>query len=189
MDLADLCARTGVTVRTVRYYVQQGLLPSPGTGPHARYQQEHLDRLRLIRQLQKAHLPLVEIRRRLEGLDLRGVQALLHSSSVTTTVAAPPAAPTAAAVGDAAVDYVRAVLAGVTPPPLSSSASPSSPPPPPSPPSPAPAMANVVAVRSPWERISLGPDLELHVRRPQSRDDNRRVERIIEAALRILNEP
>ena len=186
MDLADLCARTGVTVRTVRYYVQQGLLPSPGTGPHARYQQDHLDRLRLIRQLQKAHLPLVEIRRRLDGLDLRGVQALLHSTSVAAPTAA---APTAAAAGDAAVDYVRAVLAGVPPPPLSSSSSSSSPSPP-SPSSPGmPAMTNVVAVRSPWERISLGPDLELHVRRPQSRDDNRRVERIIAAALRILNEP
>ena len=186
MDLADLCARTGVTVRTVRYYVQQGLLPSPGTGPHARYQQEHLDRLRLIRQLQKAHLPLVEIRRRLEGLDLRGVQALLHSS---TTPPAPTAA-TAAAAGDAAVDYVRAVLAGVPPPLLLAAPSPSRAPAVPAVPVMPPAMpANVVAVRSPWERISLGPDLELHVRRPQSREDNRRVERIIEAALRILNEP
>ena len=179
MDLADLCVRTGVTVRTVRYYVQQGLLPSPGTGPHARYQQEHLDRLRLIRQLQKAHLPLVEIRRRLEGLDLHGVQALLHSSS-TTTAAAP-----AAAAGDAAVDYVRAVLAGVPPPPVSTSSSTPTTSRSVSPTTP----VNIVAVRSPWERISLGSDLELHVRRPQSRDDNRRVERIIEAALRILNEP
>ena len=182
MDLADLCVRTGVTVRTVRYYVQQGLLPSPGTGPHARYQQEHLDRLRLIRQLQKAHLPLVEIRRRLEGLDLHGVQALLHSSS-TTTAAAP-----AAAAGDAAVDYVRAVLAGVPPPPVSTSQSTPATSRSASPTTPA-TPVNIVAVRSPWERVSLGSDLELHVRRPQSRDDNRRVERIIEAALRILNEP
>ena len=83
------------------------------------------------------------------------------------------------------VTVVAAEEAVVPPPPVSTSsstpttsrsASPTTP-------------VNIVAVRSPWERISLGSDLELHVRRPQSRDDNRRVERIIEAALRILNEP
>jgi DNA-binding transcriptional MerR regulator len=164
LDLAELCERTGVTVRTVRYYVQQGLLPSPGTGPGVRYQQEHLDRLRLIRQLQKTHLPLVEIRRRLESLDLRGVQALLE-----------PEQQRAPSVGDSAVDYVRAVLAGVAVPPV---------------PSPSPSTAPTpAATRSQWEHIALGRDIELHVRRPLSRDDNRRVERLIEAALRILNEP
>jgi DNA-binding transcriptional MerR regulator len=35
-DLAELCDLADVTPRTVRYYVQQGLLPSPGArGPGA----------------------------------------------------------------------------------------------------------------------------------------------------------
>jgi hypothetical protein len=42
--------------------------------------------------------------------------------------------------------------------------------------------------RSQWERISLAPDVELHVRRPLSRYQNRRVERLLEAARQILKE-
>ena len=65
-ELADLA---GVTPRTVRYYLAQGLLPAVGqTGPGAKYDDRHLARLRLIRRLQTEHLPLAEIRRRLEGL-------------------------------------------------------------------------------------------------------------------------
>jgi hypothetical protein len=46
-ELADLA---GVTPRTVRYYLAQGLLPSVGTaGPGAKYGDAQLARLRLIR--------------------------------------------------------------------------------------------------------------------------------------------
>ena len=66
-ELADLA---GVTPRTVRYYLAQGLLPAVGpTGPGSKYDAGHLARLRLIRRLQAEHLPLAEIRRRLETLD------------------------------------------------------------------------------------------------------------------------
>jgi hypothetical protein len=44
-----LCDISGVTPRTVYYYVQQGLLPPPGArGPGARYDRRHLLRLQLI---------------------------------------------------------------------------------------------------------------------------------------------
>src|SRR5215208_8012157 len=69
-DLGELCELADVTPRTVRYYLQQGLLPSPGKqGPATRYDRGHLDRLRLVRRLQREHLPLAEIRRRLDALD------------------------------------------------------------------------------------------------------------------------
>src|SRR5918992_5075839 len=98
-DLSELSAAAGVTPRTVRYYVQQGLLPSPGTrGPGTRYERAHLDRLQLIRRLQRLHLPLAEIRKRLEALDDDGVRGAL---------AAQPEQPG----GSAALDYVRDVLA------------------------------------------------------------------------------
>jgi hypothetical protein len=42
--------------------------------------------------------------------------------------------------------------------------------------------------RSQWDRHSLSPDVELHVRRPVSREENRRIERLMEAARRIFNE-
>ena len=52
LTLNQLCDRAGVSVRTVRYYIQQGLLPpAERTGPGATYSTSHLDRIQLIRQL------------------------------------------------------------------------------------------------------------------------------------------
>ena len=42
--------------------------------------------------------------------------------------------------------------------------------------------------RSQWERFALAPDVELHIRRPVSREDNRKIERLLEAAREIFNE-
>jgi DNA-binding transcriptional MerR regulator len=44
------------------------------------------------------------------------------------------------------------------------------------------------SVRSTWERIPLGPDLELHVQRPSTRAGNRALERILVSAKDILKE-
>lgn len=182
-DLNDLCQQCDVTTRTVRYYIQQGLLPSPGQGAGARYGPGHLARLRLIRRLQREHLPLAEIRRRLEGLDDEALHALLET----------PADPASAT---SAVDYVRKVLgtpARGTPEVLARRPLPLSPgslaPPPAaaapigSKPAPRPA-----ADRAQWERISLTPDIEVHVRRPLSREDNRRVDKLLEQARAIFRE-
>ena len=65
--LQQLADEAGVTPRTIRYYIAQGLLASPGAGSGARYTDAHLERLRLIRQLQRNHLPLAEIRKQLAG--------------------------------------------------------------------------------------------------------------------------
>ena len=171
LDLAELCERTGVTVRTVRYYVQQGLLPSPGTGPNARYQQEHLDRLLLIRKMQREQLPLAEIRRRLDKP--RALARLARELHET---------PPASASVNSAADYVRAVLAATTTaaatagPHTQRTQQPQQPPP-------------TTAARSRWERIALGVDVELHVREPQTPAGARRLARIVEAAQHILSEP
>ena len=62
-DLADL---GGVSRRTVRYYVQEDLLPPPfGVGRGNHYGQEHLDQLRRVKALQEAGHTLDEIRRAL----------------------------------------------------------------------------------------------------------------------------
>jgi DNA-binding transcriptional MerR regulator len=53
--IRELAERAGVSVRTVRYYIQEGLLPAPDTqGRFASYTEEHLDRLELIRRLKEA---------------------------------------------------------------------------------------------------------------------------------------
>jgi DNA-binding transcriptional MerR regulator len=66
LGIAELARRAGVTPRTIRYYVAEGLLPAPaGQGQRRAYGPEHLDRLEAIRELKAAYLPLHEIRRRL----------------------------------------------------------------------------------------------------------------------------
>ena len=84
--------------RTVRYYQSQGLLSSSGTsGPGAKYGEAHLARLRLIRRLQREHLPLAEIRRQLDEID--------DATIATLAEAEPPELP-----ADSALEYVRRVL-------------------------------------------------------------------------------
>jgi DNA-binding transcriptional MerR regulator len=162
-EIAELAEKSGTTIRTIRYYLQQGLLPSPtGTGPGARYGMGHLARLRLIRGLQREHLPLAEIRRRIAGLDDAEVEALVE----------PTEGPLAEA--DSAVEYVRALLAPQPAYPHRARV-----------PAP-PASRGSARERSQWERIPLSDDVELHVRRPLSRADNRRVDRLLDQARRVF---
>jgi DNA-binding transcriptional MerR regulator len=80
MSLRGLTDAAGVSVRTVRYYIAEGLLPPPaGSGPASSYTASHLDRLRLIQRLKADYLPLREIRRRLSGLADEDVRALVNS--------------------------------------------------------------------------------------------------------------
>ena len=44
------------------------------------------------------------------------------------------------------------------------------------------------AERSQWERIVLAPDVELHIRRPLSRSQNRKIEALIQHARETLKE-
>ena len=230
-ELADLA---GVTPRTVRYYLGQGLLPAVGqTGPGAKYDDGHLARLRLIRRLQAEHLPLAEIRRRLEGLADDEVRELAGAGE--------PEPPT-----DSALEYLRGVLGGApratsrrtpdlgvrVPPPLrvqgladdarpqasasrlatfeslvaesrfepasmpeftpsigdpaprTADGTPSLVPPGFAPSTPEPAPME----RSQWDRLALSPDIELHIRRPLGRVQQKQVDRLIAIARELLEE-
>jgi DNA-binding transcriptional MerR regulator len=191
-SLPDLCQLAGVTPRTVRFYISQGLLRSPsGGGAAARYDEGHLNRLRLIRQLQKEHLPLAEIRNRLAAVSdadverlateplnvtdtasdyigrVLGTRALKPSTTVSSVARAPLPAPGSAAAPRAAFRVPLGPQPSTSFQPAASEAKPD---------------------RSTWERMSLTPDIELHVRRPLSRDDNRRVDRLVEIAHQLFEE-
>jgi len=61
--IGDLAELGGVSRRTVRYYVQEQLLPAPfGVGRGDHYGQVHLDRLLQVKALQEAGRSLDEIR-------------------------------------------------------------------------------------------------------------------------------
>ncbi len=178
--LTELSTLAGVTPRTVRYYLAQGLLPAVGvSGPGAKYDDNHLARLRLIKRFQAEHQPLAEIRRRLETLDDAAIAA----------IAVEPAPP---APSDSALDYIRRVTAPTRPSralylreasPLFAATEAQLAPEPPQPSGPSPRLE-----RSQWERVDLAPDIELHIRRPLPRSTAKRVDRLIEIARDLLEE-
>ncbi len=78
LTIDDLCAETGYTRRTIRYYLQRGLLPPPEGGGRRRiYRRDHLLRLFVIRALQARKYPLEEIRFRLANLRESDLEELL----------------------------------------------------------------------------------------------------------------
>ena len=55
LSIAELAERVGLTRRTIRFYVAEGLLPPPGgRGQRRVYSSEHLIRLRAIQRLKEA---------------------------------------------------------------------------------------------------------------------------------------
>jgi DNA-binding transcriptional MerR regulator len=173
IDINSLSRETGVNVRTIRYYVSQGLLSPPsGRGPAAAYGEGHRERLCLIRRLQDAHLPLREIKAKLASLDDAGVAAALAQATEGTP--------------GSAYDCVRQVLGKSAPAERKSGRAPAPQ---------APAASSVATgsrtsdrtpERSTWERIAVHPAIELHVRRPLSRADQRRLEALLEQAQRLF---
>jgi DNA-binding transcriptional MerR regulator len=209
-SLAELVALSGIPSRTIRYYIAEGLIPSPGRdGPGTRYPDTTLAKLRVIAKLRVANQPLSAIRQTLESLGDDELMAAARTSPLPS-----PA--------DSALDYIRTLLGegptqAIQPSPRlmarsmsdaeplvavpSPMASPAAPlpgaPPPPLPAAPATQAAlqiepstpsSTISERSQWERIALVPGIELHVRRPQSRRENRMVERLIAFARQLQGE-
>jgi DNA-binding transcriptional MerR regulator len=83
MKLDALAAKAGTTPRTVRYYVQRGLLPAPEfRGRDTAYRREHLVRLRAIRKLQERYLPLDVIQATLSGRTLAEIERLAEGKDL-----------------------------------------------------------------------------------------------------------
>lgn len=67
LSITELSAQTGVSVRTVRYYQTQALIPPPRrVGREARYDESHVVALRLVAELQDRGLRLSTIRQVLD---------------------------------------------------------------------------------------------------------------------------
>jgi DNA-binding transcriptional MerR regulator len=188
-SINELSALSGLPVRTIRYYLAQGLIPAAGKeGPATRYPDATLARLRLIAKLRDAHQPLAEIRKRLAQLS-------------DTEVLELTATPDEPELAGSALDYVRSLLGGsdqleafqesrdVMAPATrtlrvgelrSDLSLPAAPP--------GPGDGSPLGQRSTWEHVAITPDIELHLRRPLSRRDNRMVERLIAFARQLQGE-
>jgi len=72
MTVEELAERSGESVRTIRFYQSEGVLPPPvRRGRQARYDETHLERLRAISELQQ------------RGLRLSAIKELLHHAPET----------------------------------------------------------------------------------------------------------
>jgi DNA-binding transcriptional MerR regulator len=77
--MADLERESGLPGRTIRYYITVGLLPpAKGRGVGATYGPVHLLRLKMISRFKDDHLPLEEIKQRLDGLREDDLAAMLQ---------------------------------------------------------------------------------------------------------------
>ena len=180
LTIEDLAARVKLSVRTIRFYITEGLIPGPeGRGTATTYSEEHLLKLRLVRRLSDQRVPLSQIKTQMDGLTLGEIESLLRGQEeqqARLVQAAQESSPRA---------YVAALLdraQSLKEAPSSQPSSPSSPSRKHSFPS---AQAPVPPASEVWQRWELAPGVELHVRG----DAERRHKSLIDALLRAANKP
>ena len=112
-SLQELSEQTGVEQRTIRSYVERGLLPGPETlGRGARYPHEALDRLRVMQLLRDANrdLSLDQIRVLLQSLSPAQLADIATGRQRIAGVIDTDAAPSGRGRGDA-LAYLQALRA------------------------------------------------------------------------------
>ncbi len=199
LTIDELAAHAGVPVRTIRFYIAEGLLPGASTrGKGPSYSQEHLDRLQLIRLLVARHLPLAEIRALVTRLPSAEVSAVVQEEQARTdeisAQAVKPSSPKEylSTLLEQARSYPGQRSAG------GSASSPASWDRPqheredvrrqrPSPPSRAPAGAPRRREETlAWHRWELAPGIELHVRADVAQTESETIERVVQAIRAVL---
>lgn len=223
--ISQLAEAAGVTLRTIRYYTTEGLLPPPDTrGKYALYNQDHLNRLRLIARLKNAYLPLGEIKGRLESLTAEQVGRVLHEHGGESRVAETSSASeyianvlgnqqqlrqTLPAFAHEAPGYAEMRAPGGSD--LEGPAAPAQLQPGRVELPPVPAPAPVRAGRSgsllrrlvpqrkertpseaqpetgeTWQRVTLAPGIELHIREPQPENTRDRIQQLVKRASELF---
>jgi DNA-binding transcriptional MerR regulator len=78
LTIGQLAKATGVAAKTIRYYEQIGVLPTPRRTPagYRQYDQSGVQRLRFIRRARSLGLPLRDVKTVIVGLDGRPRRAL-----------------------------------------------------------------------------------------------------------------
>ncbi len=83
LTIEELAESVGVPVRTVRFYITEGLIPGPGSrGKGVTYGEEHLAKLALVRRLADRRVPLSDIREQVSRLSLAEVRDLLEEEDL-----------------------------------------------------------------------------------------------------------
>ena len=165
LTISQLAQVADVTPRTIRYYISEGLLPSPGgRGQKRIYGYEHYLRLRLIKRLKEEHLPLAEIKLCLDALSLAEMETLLSRS------------PKQPRVEDSPQDYAATFLELPRQKPLLRHLVP---------------QPKERILASPqeadlWRRVTLAPGIELHYRPPLDPEQQAAINRLVYQAICLL---
>jgi DNA-binding transcriptional MerR regulator len=175
--ISELAEKANVTVRTIRYYMDEGLLPVPTTrSKYALFTQEHLDRLELIRRLKEIHLPLEEIKRLLQETSDQEIVRLLTLQDEQGKISPPSSVSIKEqAPGKAALDYLSNITSTRSafqrkdyPSTLQNSAS-----------APMPPAMQQAPTPETWERIMLAPGVELNIRRTTDRALSAKIKELV----------
>ena len=84
--VSELADKAGVTKRTIHYYISKGLLlPPEGSGVNSLYNDEHLERILLIKKLQAEYMPLNKIREYI--LENPAVKVQKNAKEIKTKIA------------------------------------------------------------------------------------------------------
>lgn len=114
-SLDDLVRLSGLPLRTIRFYMQEGLLKGPDSrGKFAHYSQPHLDQLELISRLKKLHIPLQQIRQLINNMTPDEVQQLCQyqnilSPNIWNTENQKISHPYNEATGSSALEYIKGI--------------------------------------------------------------------------------
>ena len=186
--ISELAERARTTVRTIRYYTDEGLLPQPLLqGKYATYTLNHLNRLELIQRLKEAYLPLREIRQIMLSITDEEVrQRLLEqgAGSQKSSPASTPAGPAPRGKSESALEYIHQLLDAQTVHRAKGST-------PPAPPAnlrertPANLPASQPEAET-WQRIRLAPGVELNLNTSADADVLNRVDQLLAFARKLF---
>ncbi|HEU5367072.1 MAG TPA: MerR family transcriptional regulator [Ktedonobacterales bacterium] len=183
LTIEELAERAETSVRTIRFYIAEGLLSGPGArGKAASYSGDHLLRLRLIRRLAEQRVPLAEMRAMLARLSPEEAQALLAEEEERAMQREQ------AAQAPSPKEYLATLLQQARearqPPASQMKAAPASPASsiPPARLYQRPVNALPSQPADVWQRWELAPGVELHVKADVADQQRRLIERLLWAA-------
>lgn len=197
--LEELENMSGLSIRTLRFYIQEGLLPGPDTrGKFARYSQKHLDTIHFIHRLKDLHIPLLQIRHLLDTLSSEDIERIIQSRTENNFNLSSPQffiksdeleESSEHQQKSSALDYIRSLenLQGSLK--INESINRYKPP---SAPIRAPAPLKDANMNKPmrtgetWQRIHLAEGVELQVRQPMGMEKEQMVEELIDNARQLF---
>lgn len=198
LTLEDLVNMSGLPLRTVRFYMQEGLLPGPDTrGKNARYTEEHLQRLEWIQRLKEHYRPLREIRILLNNMTPVEIKALLEGQDkmqeyLSNIKGEGEDVSSKFTDAHSALDYIRGIegksptIQDISRPSLDPKGSLSAPV--------SPSSGKRVHRSSPsldhfpesWQRITISDGIELNLRMPIRSEDEVKIDELIALTRRLF---